>query len=114
MHDPGKNPETLMSVPSDLEAAMIVSALAAHEVDATTSGEYTSGFRAEAPGDVKILVRRCDLERARRVLEEIVPAQAEPRTTDVAAATSGRLSSWHIALGIVVAGTVVGLLQSCL
>ena len=113
MHDPGKNPETLLSVPNDLEAAMIVSALAGHEVDATTAGEYTSGFRAEAPGEVKILVRRCDLERARRVLEELVPTQAKPRATAAPAAASGGLSSWRIIVGIVVVATVVGLLQSC-
>lgn len=71
MHSPGNTPETLVSVPSDLEAAMIVSALAAHDVDATTSGGFTAGFRAEAPGEVSVLVRRTDLERARCVLSEL-------------------------------------------
>jgi len=71
MHDPQNNPVSLLSVPNDFEAAMVVSALAAHEVDATTSGEFTSGFRAEAPGDVKVLVRQRDLGRAREVLDEL-------------------------------------------
>lgn len=114
MHDPDKNPETLLSVPNDLEAAMIVSALAAHDVDATTAGEYTSGFRAEAPGDVKILVRRCDLERARRVLHELAPQQSA-RPATAAAAPSGQRHPARMKLGILlVVLTGIGLLLRCL
>ena len=66
-----KNPEMLTSVPSDIEAAAIVAALAAHGVQASTTGSYTAGFRAEAPGSVNVIVRREDLDRARRVLAEL-------------------------------------------
>ena len=113
MHDPDKNPETLLSVPNDLEAAMIVSALAAHQVDATTSGEFTSGFRAEAPGEVKVLVRRCDLERARRVLRELTgnesPARAESGAVELASWRVGTMSLGFLL--VVFAG--IGLLLRC-
>ncbi|MCG8451086.1 MAG: DUF2007 domain-containing protein [Pirellulales bacterium] len=62
---------TLLRVPTDMEAAMIVSNLAAEDIDATTTGDFTAGFRAEAPGQVSILVRKGDLERARKILEEL-------------------------------------------
>ncbi len=71
MHDHENTPETLVSVPNDLEAAMIVSALAARDIDATTSGGYTAGFRAKAPGEVQVLVRHRDLQRANSVLNEL-------------------------------------------
>jgi len=113
MHDPEKSPETLLSVPSEHEAAMIVSALAAHEVDATTSGEFTAGFRAEAPGQVNILVRRCDLERARQVLSELTGRQpTRPALADAAAPTSEPAARMN--LGIVLVVLVgIGLLLRC-
>ena len=64
------NPEVLTSVPSDLEAAAIVAALAARGVEASTTGGYTAGFRAEAPGNVNVIVRQEDLHRARQALAE--------------------------------------------
>ena len=62
------NPETLTSVHSDVEAAAIVNMLAAHGFEASTTGGYTAGFRAEAPGDVHVIVRHKDLEPARELL----------------------------------------------
>jgi len=111
MHDPSNNPETLVSVPSDLEAAMIVSALAAHEVDATSSGEFTAGFRAEAPGEVEILVRHCDLERARDVLSEFTTQR--PVNAVATATTSERATSIHLGIVLVVL-LGIGLLLRCL
>ncbi len=65
------SPEVLTRVPSDLEAAAIVTALAARGIDASTTGSFTSGFRAEAPGNVQVVVRRQDLDRAKQMLTEI-------------------------------------------
>lgn len=93
MHNPENDPVTLMSVPNDLEAAMVVSALAAHEVDATTSGSFTAGFQAEAPGDVEVLVRSCDLERARGVLSELEHEQPVVLTGEAEAEQSESTSS---------------------
>ena len=64
-------PEVLVSVPSDVEATAIVVALGARDIKATTTGGFTAGFRAEAPGQVNVIVRRGDLESARQALEEI-------------------------------------------
>ena len=88
MHDPGNQPETLMRVASDMEAAMIVSTLAAEEIDATTAGDFTAGFRAEAPGMVSVLVRRRDLEQAQAVLAPF--RNASPETTTPPAQGTGR------------------------
>ena len=77
MNDPANQPETLVSVPNEFEAAMIVSALAARDIDASTSGSFTAGFRAEAPGDVEVVVRQRDLERAKIALEELRPHTAQ-------------------------------------
>jgi len=65
------NPEVLTRVPSDLEAAAIVHALTARGIRASTSGGYTAGFRAEAPGDVSVIVRHGDLQHAKKTLLEI-------------------------------------------
>lgn len=74
-----KSPRAVRTVPSELEAASIVAALANHGIEARTSGEYTSGFRAEAPGWVKVVVKYCDLEQADRVLVQL---EANPDTVD--------------------------------
>ena len=71
------NPEVLVSVPSDVEAAAIVAALAARGVQASTTGGYTAGFRAEAPGQISVVVRRADLDQAKRSLVEIEQNQSE-------------------------------------
>ena len=71
------NPEKLVSVPNDVEAAAIVAALAARGVQASTVGGYTAGFIAEAPGRVSVLVRRADLDQAKRSLAEIEKDRAE-------------------------------------
>jgi len=61
----------LVSVPSEVEAAAIVTALAEYGIEAHAVGGYTAGFRAEAPGDVKVSVKHADLDRARQALAEI-------------------------------------------
>ncbi len=65
------NPEVLTSVRTDVEAAAIVGALAARGIEASTTGGYTAGFRAEAPGYVNVIVKYEDLDRARHALVEI-------------------------------------------
>lgn len=58
----------LTQVSTEAEAAMIAAMLQGQGIDTQTSGELTSGFRAEAPGGVKILVRQSDLDRAREAM----------------------------------------------
>jgi hypothetical protein len=57
------NPEVLTSVRTDVEAAAIVGALAAYAIEASTTGGYTAGFRAEAPGYINVIVKLADLAR---------------------------------------------------
>lgn len=70
MTDPN-NPEVLIAVPTDVEATAIVTALAERGVQASTTGGFTAGFRAEAPGQVSVIVRHSDLAQAKHELAEI-------------------------------------------
>jgi len=65
------SPEVLTSVANEVQAAALVAALEVRGVHATTTGGFTAGFRAEAPGQVNIIVRRQDLPRAKERLAEI-------------------------------------------
>jgi hypothetical protein len=69
--DEAHSPEVLISVANEVAASAIVAALEEHGVKAMAVGGFTAGFRAEAPGDVRIVVRRNDLTRAQQVLEAI-------------------------------------------
>jgi len=60
----------LTTVPLEAEAALLVAALADQGIEAMHVGELTTGFRAEAPGDVQILVRARDVDRAREILSD--------------------------------------------
>ena len=74
-----KHPETLLTVSTEIEAAAIVTALAEYDVEALTVGGYTSGFKAEAPGNVAVVVKLADFDRAKQALTEI---QAEGSEID--------------------------------
>lgn len=65
--DPNE-PVTVGEFASELEASFIVSALDVAGVPAWITGQLTAGFRAEAPGRVRVLVRSSDAERAREAL----------------------------------------------
>ncbi|HJQ81987.1 MAG TPA: DUF2007 domain-containing protein, partial [Lacipirellulaceae bacterium] len=70
-----KNSERLVlleSTPTEMEAGVIVAALEQGGIQATMTGTHTAGFRAEAPGWVKILVAEDDLQQARTVLRDVV------------------------------------------
>ena len=81
MSDPStsdpNNPTTLTRFASEIEAASILSALAENGIQATTTGSFTIGFRADAPGDLTVVVRRCDLQRALEVLAEVDAARKD-------------------------------------
>jgi hypothetical protein len=62
----------LESTATEMEAGVIVAALEQGGIQATMTGTYTAGFRAEAPGWVKILVAENDLWQARTVLRDVV------------------------------------------
>lgn len=64
------NPIVLTTVMSEAEAAILVAQLEDHGIPAQISGGLTGGFRAEAPGSVKILVHEENMERAKAFLAE--------------------------------------------
>lgn len=55
---------------SELEAGFVKTRLEDAGVPAWLTGQLTAGFRAEAPGRVRVLVRSSDVERAREALRE--------------------------------------------
>ena len=79
MNNPGtidpNNPTPLTRFTNEVEAATILAALAESGIQGTTTGSFTTGFRTEAPGDVTVVVRHCDLQRALEVLAEVEAAR---------------------------------------
>ena len=73
------NPTLLTRFSSEIEAASLLFALADCGIQGTTTGSFTVGFRTEAPGDVSVVVRHCDLPRA---LEVIAEAEAANKKID--------------------------------
>ena len=65
-----QDPVVLALMPSEPQAAILVAALEGEGIRAEMSGTLTSGFRADAPGDVKILVMPEDVQRAQAILDE--------------------------------------------
>jgi hypothetical protein len=61
----------LTSTPLEVQAGIIIGALANHGIKATMSGQTTAGFRAEAPGWVQVHVADEELGRAQAVLAEL-------------------------------------------
>ena len=64
------NPVKLASFPDDFSAALVVNALESAGIAAKSVGGFVSGFQAEAPGMVDILVSSGDLEFAKSILAE--------------------------------------------
>lgn len=69
MSDPHKTVK-LTETPTEADAIMICDALAEHGVRAVYNGDMVAGFRAEAPGMVRVLVRADELDLAKRLLVE--------------------------------------------
>jgi hypothetical protein len=63
-----ENLEVLCRVTTEMEASLIVQLLADCDIDARAVGGFTAGFRAEAPGDVSVLVKQSDLAAAKEAL----------------------------------------------
>ena len=70
MADDPEQPVVVTTARTEIEAAVIAAALDEAGIAAQVVGGLTSVYRAEAPGEVRILVHRTDLERAREVLRE--------------------------------------------
>ncbi|MFM7050521.1 MAG: hypothetical protein ACKOYN_00100 [Planctomycetota bacterium] len=74
MRDPNES-AVLCRLPDELSAQLLVGDLAAVGIPAQVLGGLTAQLRAEAPGLVSVIVRRCDLERAEALLAEQAPPE---------------------------------------
>lgn len=73
--------EVLVNVATEAQASLIVALLDEHGIEAHATGGFTSGFRAGMPGEVHVLVKATDLDRARVLLDE---ASSNPPESDAA------------------------------
>ncbi|MBI1372054.1 MAG: hypothetical protein GC159_04745 [Phycisphaera sp.] len=64
----------------EFEASSIIAVLAAAGIRANMIGALASGFRAEAPGQIQILVRGDDLQNARTLIGADAPKDPTPIT----------------------------------
>ena len=60
---------TIIEVRDEFHATALVAGLEDNGIKSTMTGVYSSGFKAEAPGMVKVVVRLSDLEKAKKVLD---------------------------------------------
>ena len=58
--------------PTELKAGFAASKLRDAGVECRIVGGHTAGFRAEAPGQVSVMVHRRDADRARELLADEV------------------------------------------
>lgn len=68
MADPNQ-PVIVTIAANEIEASLIIARLQANDIDAYTEGALTSGFRAEIPGGVRVMVRQENLERAQQIIK---------------------------------------------
>lgn len=66
--DPAE-PVVVATPATEVEAAIMRGALEGEGIQSWIIGALTSGFRAEAPGRARLVVRAADADRARAVLE---------------------------------------------
>lgn len=62
---------------SEIAASILVSVLQDEGIRAVATGGFTAGFRAEAPGEVRVQTLEADAERARQIIAEL---EAQPQS----------------------------------
>ncbi len=65
------NLETVAERSTEVAASVLVSALRDAGIRAVATGGFTAGFRAEAPGVVRVQTLERDAERAREIIAEL-------------------------------------------
>lgn len=75
MHENDDSVVTLAFFPSEIEATMLADELKREGIQAEPAGLLTAGFRAEAPGRVKVLVHKNDLEQAKALLDDYIASR---------------------------------------
>lgn len=76
-HPPNDKLVTLAFFAGEIEATLIANELKNLGIAAEASGLLTAGFRAEAPGSVKVLVHEKDLPEAKRIMDDYVASKQE-------------------------------------
>ncbi len=71
MTDDPNAPQVIVRVATEVEASIIAGQLQLRGISSEVEGGFVSGFKAEAPGDVAVVVKQCDLMCAKKALEEI-------------------------------------------
>ena len=64
---------TVAERPSEAIASVLINALADEGIRAIATGGFTAGFRAEAPGVVRVQTFERDAQRARKIIAELKP-----------------------------------------
>lgn len=77
MQESDDNIVTLAFFPTEVEATMIADELKREGIQAEPAGILTAGFRAEAPGRVKVLVHQKDFDKAKGLLDEYIHSREE-------------------------------------
>ena len=73
-------PRKIRSFPNNYEADLLVAQLAELGIEAKAVGGFVSGFQAESPGYVDVVVANQDFENAQQLLE--LPKSATSESTD--------------------------------
>lgn len=81
--DKSNAPAVLARFAHELEAEMLVNQLRDHGIEAQAVGATVSGFRAEAPGEVEVLVRAEQWEEAKQLLASEAFAEVDWSKVDV-------------------------------
>ncbi|MEM7626327.1 MAG: DUF2007 domain-containing protein [Planctomycetota bacterium] len=68
---------TLATFSGEIEATLAADELTRQGIRAQASGTLTAGFRAEAPGSVKVLVYEKDLPEAQRILDDYTQSRKD-------------------------------------
>ena len=89
-------PVQLVKVMHEAEAGLIISTLAGHGIEAQSTGDYTSGLRAEAPTMIQVWVNRINLVEARQVLANIKEEASEIDWSEVDTGDRTKLTSDEI------------------
>ena len=66
---------TVAERPTEVAASILIAALQDAGIRAIATGGFTAGFRAEAPGSVRVQTFESDADRAREIIAEL---KAEP------------------------------------
>lgn len=80
-----KQPDTLavlLRVSTEIEASLIIQRLENYGINATAVGGLTTGFRAEAPGTVSVMVKSADLFAAQTALATIREESSNQPSSD--------------------------------